>query len=56
VIRKVDKSEEYPPDEAVRRRDELARRILKTPPQPHNELRPKKRKAKRRAHQLDAGR
>jgi hypothetical protein len=39
--------DEFPPDEAARRRDELARRLLKTPPQPQV-AKPGKRRMKGR--------
>lgn len=37
MSKKVDDRDEVPPAEADKRRDELARRILRTPPEPRGD-------------------
>jgi hypothetical protein len=39
-------SDEYSPEEAARRRDEVIRRMASTPPKPHSEMKIGKRKVK----------
>lgn len=44
-----DEPEEYSPEEAARRRDEIIRRMINTPPKPHKDGSPKKDQAPRKS-------